>query len=64
MDATTGTAVAATKYGPPVVVAGASFVDAFNAIPISSILQWASLVWLLVQAGFYLYDRFKKKDKT
>lgn len=46
---------------PTAVVGGATFYDAFASFPISSVVQWMAGVWILIQAGFYLYDRFKRK---
>lgn len=51
------------RNAPPVTVAGASFTDWFAALPMSNIVQAVTLLWILIQAGFYLYDRIKgKKD--
>jgi hypothetical protein len=48
------------RNAPPLTVAGASYTHWFSTFPVAEALQWASLLWVLVQAGFYLYDRFKK----
>lgn len=45
---------------PPLTVAGASYTSWFSTFPIAEAVQWATLLWILVQAGFYLYDRIKK----
>lgn len=50
----------AVRNAPPVAVAGASATDWFASIPISSMVQVATLVWIVIQAGFYLYDRIKR----
>lgn len=45
----------------PAAVAGASFYDWFVALPITPIVQLITGVWIAIQAGFYVYDRFKGK---
>ncbi|WYW04304.1 holin [Pseudomonas phage vB_PpuP-Kurepalu-1] len=50
----------AVRNAPPVAVAGASATDWFMSIPMSNLVQAATLVWIVIQAGFYLYDRIKK----
>lgn len=49
------------RNAPPVAVAGASFTDWFAALPMSNIVQAATLAWIVMQSGFYLYDRFRRK---
>lgn len=59
MDATTTTEVV-VRNAPPVAVVGASFSDWFTNFPISTVLQWASLFWIVIQATFYLYGKYKE----
>lgn len=51
-----------TRNTPTVVVGGATFYDHFANFPIASAVQWLAGAWILLQAGFYLYDRFKNKE--
>lgn len=59
MDTTTTTEVV-LKNAPPMAVVGASFSDWFANFPVSTVLQWASLFWIIIQASFYLYDKYRK----
>lgn len=54
------TADVVVRNAPPVAVAGASFTDWFAGLPMSNIVQAATLLWIVIQAGFYLYDRLRK----
>ncbi len=54
------TADVVVRNAPPVAVAGASFTDWFAGLPMSNIVQAATLLWIVIQAGFYLYDRVRK----
>ncbi|MNO88119.1 hypothetical protein D3C76_795560 [compost metagenome] len=56
----TDTADVVVRNAPPVAVAGASVTDWFAGLPMSNIVQVATLVWILIQAGFYIYDRVRK----
>lgn len=56
------TADVVVRNAPPVAVAGASFTDWFAGLPMSNIVQLVTVLWIAIQAGFYLYDRLKKKD--
>lgn len=49
----------AVKNAPAAAVVGVGFMDWFQALPVSAILQWATLAWVLIQASCYIYDRFK-----
>lgn len=52
------------KNIPPAAVAGASFMEWFQSLPSSAILQWVTILWVLLQAGGYIYDRVKaRKEK-
>lgn len=53
------TADVVVRNAPPVAVAGASFTDWFAGLPMSNIVQAATLLWIVIQAGFYLYDRLR-----
>ncbi|AEX65882.1 hypothetical protein BF7_00220 [Pseudomonas phage Bf7] len=46
---------------PTAVVGGATFYDSFVSFPITPVVQWMAGIWILIQAGFYLYDRYKRK---
>lgn len=56
----TDTADVVVRNAPPVAVAGASFSDWFAGLPMSNIVQAATLLWIAIQAGFYIYDRVRK----
>jgi len=52
------------KNTPPAAVVGASFMEWFQALPASTILQWVTIAWVLLQAAGYIYDRVKaRKEK-
>lgn len=55
MDTTVADVV--VRNTPTAAVAGASI---FSSFPIAEAAQWAALVWITIQAGFYLYDRYRK----
>lgn len=55
------TADVVARNAPPVAVAGASFTDWFAGLPMSNIVQAATLLWIFIQAGFYLYDRIRNR---
>ena len=55
------TADVVVRNAPPVAVAGASFTDWFAGLPMSNIVQAATLLWIVTQAGFYLYDRIRNR---
>ncbi|QIN95113.1 hypothetical protein A2_00410 [Pseudomonas phage BIM BV-45] len=57
----TDTADVVVRNTPTVVVGGATFYDHFASFPIATAVQWLAGAWILLQAGFYLYDRFKRK---
>lgn len=59
MDTQTAAEVV-VRNAPPLVVAGASFSDWFLNFPIAVVAQWGALIWIVIQAGFYLYDRYRK----
>lgn len=59
--ATSGLAVI-VKNTPPVAVTGASLFDWFQSLPASQILTWLTILWVLVQMGFFLRDKLKKKE--
>jgi hypothetical protein len=59
MDTTT-VPDAIMRNAPPLTVAGASYTHWFSTFPVAEAVQWATLLWILVQAGFYLYDRLNK----
>jgi hypothetical protein len=48
------------RNAPPLTVAGASYTHWFSSFPVAEAVQWATLLWIVVQAGFYFYDRIKK----
>lgn len=60
MTTTATTVETIVRNAPPATVAAASFTDWFAQFPISTVLQWASLIWILIQAVFYLYDKYRK----
>lgn len=47
---------------PPVAVVGAGCMDWFQSLPASSILTWLTILWVLIQMGFFLRDKLKKKE--
>lgn len=55
------TADVVVRNAPPVAVAGASLTDWFAGLPMSNIVQVATLLWIVIQAGFYLYDRIRNR---
>jgi len=59
MDSTTADVV--IRNTPTIAVAGATFNDWFVTFPIAPAVQWLAGAWILVQAGFYLYDRYRKR---
>jgi hypothetical protein len=59
----TDVAAVVIKNTPPAAVVGASFLEWFQALPISELLQWVTLVWVLIQAGGYIYDRVKARKE-
>ncbi|WYW02959.1 holin [Pseudomonas phage vB_PpuP-Villemi] len=62
MDTTTVDVV--VRNAPPITVAGASYTSWFSHFPISDVVQWATLIWVVVQLGFYLYEKYRKwKDE-
>lgn len=56
MDTTT--VDVAMRNAPPVTVVG---MDWFMNFPVDTALKWATLVWILIQAGFYLRDKLRSK---
>lgn len=60
MTLVTDTADVVVRNAPPVAVAGASFTDWFSGLPLSNLVQAATLLWIVIQAGFYIYDRIRK----
>jgi hypothetical protein len=60
MSTTTEAVDVVVRNAPPVAVAGASFSDWFAHLPMSNIVQVAALIWILIQAGFFIYDRVRK----
>jgi hypothetical protein len=51
------TTMAAVKTLPPATISGMII----WGIPLNEWVLGLTAVWILVQMGFYLYDRFKKK---
>lgn len=48
----------AARNAPPVTVVGMEW---FYNFPVDTALKWATLVWVLIQAGFYLYDKLWRR---
>lgn len=46
----------AVRNAPPVGVVGA---DWFLNFPIDTAVKWATLVWIVIQASFYIYEKVK-----
>jgi hypothetical protein len=44
------------RNAPPIGVVGA---DWFMNFPVDTAVKWATLVWILIQAGFYIYEKVK-----
>lgn len=61
---TTDAVAVVIKNAPPATVAGVSFMDWFQALPASTILQWVTIAWVLLQAGGYIYDRVKARKES
>lgn len=61
---TTDAAAVVIKNVPPATVVGVSFMDWFQALPASTILQWVTILWVLIQAGGYIYDRLKTRKES
>ena len=61
--ATTDAVAVVIKNAPPATVASVSFMDWFQALPASTILQWVTIAWVLLQAGGYVYDRVKARKE-
>lgn len=59
MDTATTTEVV-VRNAPPLAVVGASFTDWFASFPVSAVLQWASLFWVLIQTAYFIYDKIRK----
>lgn len=45
-----------TRNAPPVTVVGAEW---FMNFPVDSAVKWATLAWIIIQAGFYLYEKYR-----
>jgi hypothetical protein len=56
MDTTT--VDVAMRNAPPITVVG---MDWFMNFPVDTALKWATLVWIVIQAGFYLRDKLRSK---
>lgn len=50
----------AVRNAPPLTVVGA---DWFMNFPIDTAVKWATLVWIIIQAGFYVYEKVKKNGR-
>ena len=48
----------AARNAPPVTVVGMEW---FYNFPVDTALKWATLAWVLIQAGFYLYDKLWRR---
>jgi hypothetical protein len=58
MNTTTVAVDVAMRNAPPVTVVG---MDWFMNFPVDTALKWATLVWIVIQAGFYLRDKLRSK---
>lgn len=47
----------AVRNAPPVTVVGADWLMNF---PIDTAVKWATLVWIMIQASFYIYEKVRK----
>ena len=55
------TADVALRNAPPVTVVGMEW---FMNFPIDTTVKWATFLWIVIQASFYLYDKIKKYKES